>query len=256
MTDDRSLEFEIEVPGTPEEVWQAIATGPGISSWYVPHTITEEEGGAASSSFGPGPEMTVPGRVAAWDPPKRIVLTGEGGDDVGLAFEWLVEARDGGSCVVRLVNSGFGSGEQWDEQYDGMSKGWPMFLTNLRLHREHFAGQHATPSIPMGVWPGAEADAWKRLTDDLGIDPNPAVGDTVELAAADAPTVAGTVMETTPSRMSLLVEKPLPGTAIVTAEQMGDVVGVSLWLYLYGDDRESAADAHREAWGAWLSARA
>ncbi len=28
----RSVEIEFEVPGTPEEVWQAIATGSGISS--------------------------------------------------------------------------------------------------------------------------------------------------------------------------------------------------------------------------------
>ena len=26
----RSIQVEVEVPGTPEEVWQAIATGPGI----------------------------------------------------------------------------------------------------------------------------------------------------------------------------------------------------------------------------------
>ena len=45
MDDDRrSIELEIEVVGTPEEVWQAIATGPGISSWYVPHTVEEREG--------------------------------------------------------------------------------------------------------------------------------------------------------------------------------------------------------------------
>ena len=34
---------------------------------------------------------------------------------IGL-FGWLVEAADGGSCIVRLVNSGFGSGGQWDAQ--------------------------------------------------------------------------------------------------------------------------------------------
>ena len=57
--DERSIELEIEVVGTPEEVWQAIATGPGISSWYVPHTVEEREGGAAVASFGPGPEMQI-----------------------------------------------------------------------------------------------------------------------------------------------------------------------------------------------------
>ena len=32
----RSVQAEVEVPGTPEEVWEAIATGPGITSWFVP----------------------------------------------------------------------------------------------------------------------------------------------------------------------------------------------------------------------------
>ena len=59
--------------------------------------------------------MTVPGRVAAWEPPHRVLFAGAEGDE-GLAFEWLVEARAGGSCVVRLVNSGFGSGAEWDAQ--------------------------------------------------------------------------------------------------------------------------------------------
>jgi uncharacterized protein YndB with AHSA1/START domain len=80
------------VPGTPEEVWRAIATGPGISSWYVPHDVEERPGGAVRASFGAGPEMQIDGRVAAWEPPHRVVFDkGEG--EPGLAFEWLVEAR-------------------------------------------------------------------------------------------------------------------------------------------------------------------
>ena len=123
MTDEtRNLELEVEVVGTPEEVWQAIATGPGISSWYVPHRVEERAGGAASARFGPGPEMEIPGRVAEWEPPTRIVF--DGGEGVeGMAFEWTIEAKGGGTCVVRLVNTGFGSGEEWDAQYDAMRDG-------------------------------------------------------------------------------------------------------------------------------------
>jgi len=40
----RSVQIEIEVPGTPEEVWQAIATGPGISSWLVPAEFEVRDG--------------------------------------------------------------------------------------------------------------------------------------------------------------------------------------------------------------------
>ena len=40
----RSVQIEIEVAGTPEEVWQAIATGPGISSWLMPAEFEEQDG--------------------------------------------------------------------------------------------------------------------------------------------------------------------------------------------------------------------
>ena len=30
------LEFSVEVPGTPEQVWQAIATAKGMSAWFLP----------------------------------------------------------------------------------------------------------------------------------------------------------------------------------------------------------------------------
>ena len=32
----RSVQVEVEVPGTPEQVWQAIATGPGVGAWLCP----------------------------------------------------------------------------------------------------------------------------------------------------------------------------------------------------------------------------
>jgi uncharacterized protein YndB with AHSA1/START domain len=190
VSDDRSIELEIEVPGTPEEVWRAIATGPGISSWYVPHTVEERQGGAANASFGAAPEMQVAGRVAAWEPPYRVVF--DGGDaDAGLAFEWLVEARDGGSCVVRLINSGFGSGDEWDAQYDGMAEGWLLFLLNLKLHLTHFAGQTATAMLPTAMWTGPREQTWADLTGALGLPAAPAVGERVEVASDGAPRDGG-----------------------------------------------------------------
>ncbi len=247
----RSIELEIVVPGTPEQVWSAIATGPGISSWYVSHEVEEREGGGLRVSFGPG--MDADGRVAVWDPPRRVVF--DSGDSVGLAFEWLVEARDGGSCVVRLVNSGFGSGEEWDDQYDSMKDGWGIFLTNLRLHLEHFAGRSATPSVPMASWAGPQEAAWSRLLHELGVAPDPAVGDRLAGAADDAPRLAGTVVEIAADHLALLVDQPAEGTAFLAAEQVGETVSVSVWTYLYGDAGAAAAQADEPRWRDWLGAR-
>jgi uncharacterized protein YndB with AHSA1/START domain len=251
--DDRTLEFEVEVTGTPEEVWRAIATGPGISSWYVPHVVEEREGGSATARFGPGPEMEIPGRVAAWEPPHRIVFNGTG---EGLAFEWLVEARDGGTCIVRLVNSGFGSGADWDAQYDGMAEGWKLFLRNLQLHLEHFRGQSATASLPMAGWPASQTVAWATLTERLGIPSAPALGDRIEVVADDAPRLAGTVVDAASWRLAVLVDDPAPGTAFFAVEGMGDQVGVSIWTYLYGDEGAVTSARDEPRWAAWLAAAA
>ena len=255
MSDERSIELEVEVSGSPEDVWRAIATGPGISSWYVPHAVEEREGGTATASFGPEPEMQVSGRIAAWDPPHRVVFDGGEGVD-GLAFEWLVEARDGGICVVRLVNTGFGSGDEWDAQYDGMSEGWQLFLVNLKMHLAHFPGQTATAMISGATWEGPRAKTWSALTAGLGIPLAPAIGERIEVTAPDAPPLAGTVADVASWRLAVLLDEPSPGTAFLAVEGSGDQVAVSVWSYLYGTEGNEAAERDDPRWRQWLTSRA
>ncbi|MFN8023261.1 MAG: SRPBCC domain-containing protein [Acidimicrobiales bacterium] len=248
----RWLAFEVEVDGTPDEVWAAIASGPGISSWYVPHEVDERPGGAALATFGAGEGMQIPGIVAAYEPPNRIVFTGEE-RDTSLAFEWLVEARDGGSCVVRLVNTGFGEGDDWDAQYDGMADGWHLFLYNLQLHLRHFRGRHGRPMLPMAVLPDPQDVSWAKLVRALGFGSSPAVGDRVSTAGTGAPPMAGTVIHASSWRLAILLDDPAPGTAFVAAEKMGDMTGASVWSYLYGDERDAIVERDEPRWAAWLA---
>jgi uncharacterized protein YndB with AHSA1/START domain len=247
---DRVIDLSVEVPGTPEEVWQAIATGPGISSWFVPHEVDEQAGGRVRMDFGGG---AVEGAtVTAWEPPRRLVLTGEG--DRALAFEWLVEARDGGTCVVRLVNTGFGPGEDWDADFHGMSEGWPLFLETLRLHLTHFRGQQARAVIPTAMLPGPLDHAFGRVCTALGVAPDLRAGDRFVASATAAPPLAGTVASTRATEAArahfLVLDHPVPGTAFLGAEGAGDQVAVSLYLYLYGP---GAADL-TDVWTPFLSA--
>ena len=79
----RVIDLSVEVIGYVDTVLRAVATGPGISSWWVPHTLEEWTGGVAIASFGPEPEMQIPGRVAAWEPPDRVVFDGGKGVEGG-----------------------------------------------------------------------------------------------------------------------------------------------------------------------------
>jgi hypothetical protein len=204
--------------------------------------------------FGPTEEMTVEGRVHAWEPPHRFAY-GEGEQPgSGMAFEFLVEARDGGSCVVRLINGGFLEGEEWDAQYDGMAEGWKLFLTNLQLHLELFPGRSATSVLPSGLASGGPAAAWAALTTALGVPAEPSVGDRVE-SGPGAPALAGTVRSVTPTMVSLVLDAPAPGTGFLAVEGAGEQVSVSVWLYLYGDEGVAAAERDEPAWHGWLADR-
>ena len=117
------LEFTVEVPGTPEQVWQAIATARGMSAWFTPTELEEREGG--SLRFSMGPEMGSDGHVTNWDPPRRLVyeedwaaLMGKDPDTLSpRTSEFVVEAQSGGTCVVRVTSSGFGTGADWESQW-------------------------------------------------------------------------------------------------------------------------------------------
>jgi uncharacterized protein YndB with AHSA1/START domain len=253
MTDERSLELAVEVIGTPDEVWTAIATGPGISSWYVPHTVEERNGGATTASFGAGSEMQVEGRVAAWDPPHRVVF--DAGEGVpGLVFAWSIEPRDSGTCIVRLVNSGFGSGEEADAHCDAMAEGWLLFFANLRLHMEHFRGELASASIPTSMWPSTRDETWAVVTTALGIPAASEPGERIELRADDGPRLAGIVVGAAPYRLALLVAEPVPGTAFLAVEDAGDQSAVSIWSYLYGADAAAVVEHDTPRWQSWLDA--
>src|SRR5437870_1931392 len=145
----RSVEAEVEVPGTPEEVWRAIATGPGISSWFVPSASEERVGGAATANFGPGMESVA--TIKTWNPSHSFVAEMEEEGPGKVATEWIVEARSGGTCVVRVVHRWFASTDDWDSQFEGHTHGWLAFFRILRLYLTYFRGQPCSAFQLMGA---------------------------------------------------------------------------------------------------------
>lgn len=236
----RSVDLSVVVPGTPAEVWDAIATGAGITSWFVPVELDERVGGAVVSDFGSfGKEEAT---VTAYDPPHRFaaLLGTQPGDGRVIATEWLIEARDGATCTVRLVHSGFRAGDDWDAEYCGMVEGWKLFFENLRLHLTFFKGEHAQAIVPMRTIPGPNARAWTQLCGAIGVASDLNAGDVLETDAAAPLPLHGSVHHAQRtakvSNYLAVLEGPLRGTAVIAAEGDGDAVMVSTWLYLYGGD--------------------
>lgn len=259
-TDDagrRSLHVEVEVPGTPQEVWQAIATGPGISSWFVPTVITERDGKpvTVTSTFGPG--MAISAAVTVWDAPRKLVTQGEGwGDMPPVATEWTVEARAGGVCIVRVVQSLFASTDEWDNHLESAGAGWPGFFRTLRIYLTHFRGQPSALMQFVAPVAGTEADAFNALTSALGLS-DMRIGERAT-AVASAPALSGVTeyVNDSPHDALLRIESPGPGVAALGAFSMGGTHSMAaLSFFHYGDEAEATAARERPLWQAWIDER-
>ena len=250
----RYVQVEVEVPGTPEEVWQAIATGPGISSWFVPAEFEERDGKPVAVTLNFGPGMESRSAVTTWDPPRKFAAQGEGwGGSPAIADEWSVEARGGGICVVRVVHSLFATTDDWDNQLEGTESGWPGFFRILRIYLTHFRGQRSAMMQWIAPAAGTVEEAWDTLTAALGVK-GLSVAQRWKTPAGVSP-LGGVVEYLTenPYDALLRLDKPGPGVAALGAVTYpGGQSMVAMNLYLYGDQAAGTVARETPLWHAWF----
>jgi uncharacterized protein YndB with AHSA1/START domain len=250
-TGRRTVQLDVELAATPDEVWQAIATGPGISSWFVPTEVEEREGGRIVFHLGPG--MDSAGRVTGWEPPRRFAYEerewAPGAPPV--ATELTIEARSGGTCIMRLVHSLFASGDEWDDQLESFEAGWPPFFEVLRLVLRHFPGQPCSTIRLTQATSATEAQAWDSVKRALGLT-SAVEGARPAKAAAAAPPFDGIVHDARTREIVMRLEQPAPGVGLFAAYTWAERVNVSITLYLFGAGAASVAARDEAAWRAWL----
>jgi uncharacterized protein YndB with AHSA1/START domain len=255
----RSVQVEVEVPGTPEQVWRAIASGPGISAWFVPTKLEGKVGGKVEMDFGGG--MVSSAKITAWEPPHRFAADNESWSEGGppIATEWSVEARRGGTCIVRVVHSLFAATDEWDGQIESTESGWPGYFRVLRHYLRHHAGEPAASFVVMTPVAGGTAETWAVLSRALGAS-EPRVGQAVRARAggggAGAPSLVGTVQaldDLPQGRGAMLVlSEPAPGVALPSAMDAMGMRMAMLQAFFYGPGAPAAA-AQKDRWQAWLS---
>jgi uncharacterized protein YndB with AHSA1/START domain len=247
------LEIAVDVPGSPEQVWDALATANGSSAWFLPTDVEERAGGAIC--FHMGPDVSSEGHILEWEPPRRLVyeepdwaeLSGHDSASVTpLVTEYLVEARSGGTCSVRIVSSAFGTGDAWEQEFfDEMEAGWRPFFEHLRLYLTHFAGERVTGMLAATRVEGGDIDAIRAaLSHALGA---PAIGGTIECRG-----LRGVAERVGPAHVLLRVVSPIRGYVGFAIERFGEMVALQMAAYFFADDAPAYVDREQPGWQAWL----
>ncbi|MEV0349810.1 SRPBCC domain-containing protein [Nonomuraea sp. NPDC050680] len=231
------LPQEAEVGASPEEVWAAIATGPGIDSWFMGRN--EVADGVVRTAFG---QYTPESTVTAAEPPARFAHASPMAEDGRfVAYEFLVEGREQGSTTLRMVTSGFLPGDDWEAEFEAMSRGLEMFFATLVAYLTHFRGRTATPVTefgpPVADWPRA----WEILYGALGAPGHAKPGDTVRFTPAGLAPIEGVVY-------------------YANAQTLGVLTPDALYRFLQGLGGSMVAAHHLfagtgdqgPAWNAWL----
>jgi uncharacterized protein YndB with AHSA1/START domain len=149
----RSHETNIEIDAPIEEVWKAITDATAISRWFAPKmTVEPGVGGFVLADWGPGLEWKT--TIEVWEPNRHLRLVEtrdrvmsaspveESLEPCRLVQDYYLESA-GGKTVLRLVHSGFGSGEGWDTEYEGTRGGWAGCFLRMKLGLE----EHRNESV-------------------------------------------------------------------------------------------------------------
>lgn len=233
---------DVEVDATPEQVWEAIATGPGWDSWFMGRNeIEPRAGGTVRWSIGGYTEESA---VTTWDPPRRFVSTSEPGPDGSFnQFDYRIEGREGGRTTIRYVHSGMRGGD-WEAEYEAMSEGDPMYFQKLVEYLAYFSGRFATPVDVQGpAFPDREG-AMAVFRRALGLSDEVALGDPVKASLEGLPPIDGVVDYLSPSFIGVRSSDEI--YRFIYGFQGNVMVGHH--LFAEGADQK---DAER-AWGVWL----
>jgi uncharacterized protein YndB with AHSA1/START domain len=241
MSHEFELTHDIDLAGTPEEVWEAIATGPGIDSWFMGNTTVDPRDGGRNTFTMPG--MTAESTVTAWEPGRRFAYRSDAAEDGAfMAFEYLIEGRDGGSTALRMVHSGVLTGD-WEGQYDALRKGNPLYLRTLAQYLEHFPGRTAVPVTAFGPRRPGPDTVWAGLTRAVGLPEHVEEGDKVHFTVAGR-TVDG-VVDTVLAPTFLGVRTD---DALLRFVDGGGLVMTGHHVFADVDPAEA-----ERTWGAWLA---
>ena len=133
---DKALIFEVTIPASRAAVWQAFTTSDGLSTWLTPGATVDLQKGGQWTAHYPGGK-TGGGTILSFVPEQEITLAAMAPEQFPTVRAERTTARfqfvaEGESTIVRLVQTGWKSGEEWDKAYDYLAQGNAQLLETLR----------------------------------------------------------------------------------------------------------------------------
>jgi len=222
---------DVELEAGPEQVWESIATGPGLATWFMPMELDRDSP-----------------MVTSWEPGRRLGVRTPPADDGSFqTFDYRLEGAGPRRTALRFSHSGF-TGDDWGDKFEELTgAGWDMYLHTLGQYFVHFAGRAAVYVEAEAPAASADPASWPRLVAALGLAEPVEPGEAVRFDLPGVGSVEGVVDYATPTFIGL--RAPLALIRFHGRSALGMPVAVSQHTYLTTFDISSA----QRGWEAWLA---
>jgi uncharacterized protein YndB with AHSA1/START domain len=147
---EKSLRFEVTVPGSMDDLWAAFTTKEGLGTWlWRDVRVDLRAGGDWLAIF---PTSTAGGTIVSILPKHRLVISAMAPDRfptvrrerTTATFE--LQSLTATSTKVTLTQTGWKVGAEWDAAYDYLADGNVELLT--QLYTRFVSGPIAWPKVP------------------------------------------------------------------------------------------------------------
>jgi hypothetical protein len=218
--------FEGELPGTPQQVWDAFTRH--TSGWLWNIAYEPRVGGAETGLTSAG------GAVTAWDPPRHFATRAERPDGWCNELDYRLDGTH-----LRYRHRSNAGEDEYDLQLDACRRHTAFYYHSLGEYLRHFADRDAAYFAVDGPEASAARGSFDRLRAALGAG-DAGVGDRVRLAGAHP--IDGVVDYRTDEFLGVRAENAL--YRFYGRDAFGWPVGVAHHVF-QGDPQE-------QAWRVWL----
>lgn len=251
----RQFDQTLSIAAAPDAVWSALTTPEGIARWFALDARVDPRAGGELTWMWPGVHEWAL-RIEHWEPGERLALVYDGpaldgGDPAPLLVDFRIEA-EGDGTRLRLVHAGFGPEAAFDQEFEGVSRGWPVELLGLRHALERHAGRRRHVAWCRRRIDLAHDETWRRLTSADGLGCGPDVdalpeGSPFAMTTGAGDRFEGRVLRAQRHELSGVVSNLDDAFLRVAVESCGGEEQVWLWLATWDGD-EDAVRALEARW--------
>jgi uncharacterized protein YndB with AHSA1/START domain len=236
MTKQFEVQWQGELPGTPQDVWDAFTKRAAGWLWNIDYE--PRVGGAERGVTSGG------GTVTVWDPPRHFATRAERPDGWWNNLDYVLEPRAGGTFLRYTHTSVFD--DDYDRQLDCCRQHTAFYNHSLGEYVRHFSG--CEPVYVAADAPDASAQGgFATVRRALGVADDVAAGDRVRLTPAGLEPIEGVVDYATHAFLGVRSADAL--YRVYGRDAWGWPVGLGHHLFADGADKA----ASEQAWSGWLN---